>query len=100
VDDILVLYTDGVTEASRDGELFGDERLESVVMRQPVGPESLPQLILAQVLAFSLAPYATTWPCSPCLYARSPGMGPGHAPTGLNSGLGRRLGLPAAFLMC
>jgi phosphoserine phosphatase RsbU/P len=53
VDDILVLYTDGVTEASRDGELFGDERLESVVMRQPVGPESLPQLILAQVLAFS-----------------------------------------------
>ena len=29
--DTLVLYTDGVTEARRDGELFGEERLVQVV---------------------------------------------------------------------
>ena len=29
--DTLVLYTDGVTEARRDGELFGEERLLEVV---------------------------------------------------------------------
>jgi PAS domain S-box-containing protein len=31
LEDYLVLYTDGVTEARRDGELFGEERLADVV---------------------------------------------------------------------
>ena len=30
LDDYLVLYTDGVTEARSDGRLFGDERLVRV----------------------------------------------------------------------
>jgi sigma-B regulation protein RsbU (phosphoserine phosphatase) len=29
--DVLVLYTDGITEARRDDEFFGDERLRAVV---------------------------------------------------------------------
>ena len=31
LDDYLVLYTDGVTEARRDGELFGEQRLLETV---------------------------------------------------------------------
>jgi PAS domain S-box-containing protein len=31
LDDYLVLYTDGVTEARRDGELFGEQRLLEIV---------------------------------------------------------------------
>ena len=33
LDDYLVLYTDGVTEARRDGELFDEERLIATVCR-------------------------------------------------------------------
>jgi phosphoserine phosphatase RsbU/P len=29
--DVLVLYTDGVTEARRDGEMFGEDRLVDFV---------------------------------------------------------------------
>ena len=31
LEDYLVLYTDGVTEARHDGELFGEQRLLEVV---------------------------------------------------------------------
>jgi PAS domain S-box-containing protein len=51
--DLLVLFTDGVIEARRSGELFGEKRLESLLKRKPVPPSRLPHVILDQVLAFS-----------------------------------------------
>lgn len=51
--DVLLLYTDGVLEARRDGEFFGEDRLEDVVRRGRIAPERLPHLVLEQVLAFS-----------------------------------------------
>jgi serine phosphatase RsbU (regulator of sigma subunit) len=51
--DILVLNTDGVIEARRNGQFFGEKRLDSVVKRRPASPERLPKAILDQVLAFS-----------------------------------------------
>ena len=51
--DILVLYTDGVIEARRNGEFFGEARLDSVIERWSTSPERLPQAILDEVLTFS-----------------------------------------------
>ncbi len=51
--DRLLLYTDGVTEARNGGDLFGEERLESVVRRAHVPVEELPDHVLDEVLAFS-----------------------------------------------
>jgi PAS domain S-box-containing protein len=51
--DVLVLYTDGVIEARRNGEFFGETRLENVIKRTDVSPQRLPQLVLDQILAFS-----------------------------------------------
>jgi len=52
-DDRLILYTDGVTEARRDGYLFGDGRLEDIVRQEGVAVEDLPERVLGEVLAFS-----------------------------------------------
>ena len=53
--DVLLLYTDGVTEAkSAAGELFGSERLSEVVRR--CGDLTAPEIkekVLAEVLAFT-----------------------------------------------
>ena len=51
--DILLLYTDGVTEARRDGEFFGEQRLKALLRRRRLSVERLPHVILDQVLAFS-----------------------------------------------
>jgi PAS domain S-box-containing protein len=51
--DVLVLYTDGITEARRNGEFFGEERLAQLAKREGVPVEELPQLILDEVLAFA-----------------------------------------------
>jgi serine phosphatase RsbU (regulator of sigma subunit)/anti-sigma regulatory factor (Ser/Thr protein kinase) len=51
--DILLLYTDGVTEARRDGEFFGEKRLKALLERRRLSVERLPHVILDQVLAFS-----------------------------------------------
>ena len=51
--DLLLLYTDGVLEARRNGELFGLKRLESVLKRKRLSVERLPHAVLDEVLAFS-----------------------------------------------
>jgi sigma-B regulation protein RsbU (phosphoserine phosphatase) len=55
VDDVLVAYTDGITEtANRDGELWGEGRLESLLRscgRQT--PEQIINSILDEVSAFA-----------------------------------------------
>lgn len=53
-EDVLVLYTDGVTEARRGRELFGEERLAQLVESLVDLPiEDLPDEILATVETFS-----------------------------------------------
>jgi serine phosphatase RsbU (regulator of sigma subunit)/PAS domain-containing protein len=52
--DTLVLYTDGVTEAKRDGELFGEERLVEFVRRlEPMPPKKVPEAIFEEVERYS-----------------------------------------------
>jgi PAS domain-containing protein len=48
--DVLVLYTDGVTEARRDGVQYGELRLAGFVSSLPdVDPHELPELIFEEV---------------------------------------------------
>jgi PAS domain S-box-containing protein len=52
-DDLLVLFTDGVIEARRNGEQFGEKRLDSLLRRKRASAEGLPNFILDRVLTFS-----------------------------------------------
>jgi PAS domain S-box-containing protein len=53
-EDLLFLYTDGLFEARRNGELFGQERLRKALEAwADASPKHLPETLLAQVLAFS-----------------------------------------------
>ena len=51
--DLLVLYTDGIIEARRQGEFFGEKRLRDLVERRDLSVEGLPSAVLEEVLAFS-----------------------------------------------
>lgn len=53
-EDILVLYTDGVTEARFKGELFGEERLiEFILEASELGVTGLPQKIFDEINKFT-----------------------------------------------
>jgi serine phosphatase RsbU (regulator of sigma subunit) len=50
----VVLYTDGVIEARRDGELYGEERLDKALRKhRKLGAQALAEAILADCRAFS-----------------------------------------------
>jgi sigma-B regulation protein RsbU (phosphoserine phosphatase) len=52
--DLLVAYTDGVTEARRGREFFGEDRLARFIKRMPSArPKGAPKAIFKEVLAFS-----------------------------------------------
>jgi len=53
--DLLVLYTDGVTEAANaEDELFGEERLVALLQRyRRLGPKRLRKKIIQEVVAFT-----------------------------------------------
>ena len=51
---LLLFYTDGITEARRDAEFFGEERLAAALERtRDVPIEMLPSALLDEVLAFT-----------------------------------------------
>jgi len=51
--DLVLLYTDGILEARRDSEFFGEQGLRSLLAQSAGTVEQLPQLILDTVLSFS-----------------------------------------------
>lgn len=52
--DSLVLYTDGITEAHRGNELFGEARVINLLRAQSVvDPKTVPQIVLDAVLEYT-----------------------------------------------
>jgi sigma-B regulation protein RsbU (phosphoserine phosphatase) len=52
---LLLLYTDGITEARQDGDFFGERRLADALRRRRDRPiEEVPSLLLDEALDFSL----------------------------------------------
>lgn len=51
--DMLVAYTDGVIEARRDAELFGEERLLRLIETQDVGAEEMTDRVYSGILEFA-----------------------------------------------
>jgi serine phosphatase RsbU (regulator of sigma subunit)/uncharacterized protein YigA (DUF484 family) len=50
----IVLYTDGVLEARRDSELYGEERLDDLLRRRAgVDPQALAEAVLADCKSFA-----------------------------------------------
>jgi sigma-B regulation protein RsbU (phosphoserine phosphatase) len=52
--DMLLLYTDGITEARRGKLFYGEERLAAAVARCSVSAQSLTNAILGEVLEFQI----------------------------------------------
>jgi serine phosphatase RsbU (regulator of sigma subunit) len=50
----VVLYTDGVIEARRDGELYGEGRLDKALRKhRKLGAQALAEAVLAECRSFS-----------------------------------------------
>ena len=52
-DEMILLYTDGVTEARRDSEFYGEERLLELLGNQGPEPKSAAQALFADVREFA-----------------------------------------------
>jgi sigma-B regulation protein RsbU (phosphoserine phosphatase) len=50
--DVVVLYTDGVTEARREQHLFGERRLQRLVRNAQGSAQHIADVILQNVLAY------------------------------------------------
>jgi sigma-B regulation protein RsbU (phosphoserine phosphatase) len=58
--DGLIVYTDGITEAqARNGQLYGQERLEAVLAGSPSRANELAEQVLASVARYSTGALVT-----------------------------------------
>ena len=55
--DLLLLYTDGLAEARSGGQLFGEERIASIIRREPNhDPTTLCKILLEAASDFAASP--------------------------------------------